>query len=294
MRRWGLLLVTNFLVSLTLSLLAMVVMMYLEIPFDSNGGLMFFFFIMGMGGSFISLMLSKTMAKRIMNIQPADPRGELAQKVRLLAKRARLRKAPEVYYYDSPEVNAFATGPSRNNSLVVVSTGLLEDMSNDEVEAVLAHEVSHIANGDMVTMALVQGVINTFAMLVSYIVSSAVMKALYGNNYRRYNTTMGNFFFHNFIYSLVYLAFSFLALPLVMAVSRWREYRADLSAARLVGKKKMIAALKVLKKTEEGLVRHDKSIDVMAISGKPNFMEWFSSHPPLDQRILSLRRARVA
>ena len=294
MRRWILLLVTNFLVMLTLSFLVQLVMAYLKIPFNSYVGLMFLCFVLGLGGSFISLMISKKMAKWIMKIVPADPHGELAQKVHFLAKRAGLEKTPEVYYYNSPEVNAFATGPSRNNALVAVSTGLLQSMSSDEAEAVLAHEVAHIANGDMVTMTLVQGVVNAFVMFISFIVSSIVMNALRGDDEEGHGGGIGDFFLYHFIHSLVYALFSFLSLPLVMGVSRWREYRADLGSARLVGKEKMIAALNALKKTQGSLARHDNSIDVMAISGKSNFMEWFSSHPPLDKRIDYLQRARVA
>lgn len=292
MRRWILLIITNLLVMLTLVLIANIVMAYFQIPFNSYTGLMIFCFILGMGGSFISLMLSKKMAKWIMQIQPADPHGELAQKVHLLAKRAGLNKTPEVYYYNSPEINAFATGPSRNNSLVAVSTGLLNDMSADEAEAVLAHEVSHIANGDMVTMTLVQGVVNAFVMFFSYIVSNIVMNALRGDDDE--GGGLGDFFLYYIIHSLVYTLLSFLSLPLVMGVSRWREYRADLGSARLVGKEKMIAALNALKRTQDGLTKHDKGIDVMAISGKPSgFLEWFSSHPPLDKRIDHLRKTRI-
>ena len=294
MRRYVLLIVTNLLVMMTLSIFAHFVLRYLQIPFNNYAGLMILCFIMGMGGSFISLMLSKTMAKWIMKIQPADPRGELAQKIHFLAKRAGLDKTPEVYYYNSPEVNAFATGPSRSNSLVAVSTGLLQNMSGDEAEAVLAHEVSHIANGDMVTMTLVQGVVNAFVMFVSYIVTNIVMNAMRGDDEEGHGGGIGDFFLYYIIHSVIYSLFSFLSLPLVMGVSRWREYRADLGSARLVGKEKMIAALEALKRTEGSLSRHDKSIDVMAISGKSNFMEWFSSHPPLEKRIDYLRRARVA
>ena len=293
MKRWILLFATNLLVMLTLSILAQFVLRYMGFSLNSYGTLMIFFFILGMGGSFVSLLLSKTMAKWIMKIVPADPQGELAQKVHFLAKRAGLEKTPEVYYYNSPEVNAFATGPSRNNSLVAVSTGLLQNMSSDEAEAVLAHEVSHIANGDMVTMTLVQGVVNAVVMFISYIVTNIVMNAMRGDDEEGGGGGIGDFFLYHIIHSLVYTAFSFLSLPLVMWVSRWREHRADLGSARLVGKEKMIAALNALKRTEHSLARHDKSIDVMAISGKSNFMEWFSSHPPLDKRIDYLNRAKV-
>ena len=165
-------------------------------------------------------------------------------------------------------------------------------MDNDEAEAVLAHEISHIANGDMVTMTLVQGVVNAFVMFISYIVSSMVMNALRGDDEER-GGGIGDFFLYHIIHSAVYMVFTFLSLPLVMGVSRWREYRADLGSARLVGKEKMIAALNALKRTQNNLARHDNAIDVMAISGKSSFMEWFSSHPPLDKRIEYLRNVRV-
>ena len=152
-------------------------------------------------------------------------------------------------------------------------------MNSEETEAVLAHEVSHIANGDMVTMTLVQGVVNTFVIFFSYIVTSIVMNVLQGDDDD--GGSVGDFFLYFIVNSVVHTVLSFLSLPLVMWVSRWREYRADLGSARLVGKEKMIAALEALKQTENNLARHDQAIDVMAISGKSSFMELFSSHPPL-------------
>ena len=289
MRRWILLIATNILVTMTLLILGSAIMRYMGISMGSYGGLMFFCFILGMGGSFASLLLSKRMAKWMMRLQPVDARGELAQKVHFLARRAGLEKSPEVYVYQSPEVNAFATGPSRNNSLVAVSTGLLERMDQAEAEAVLAHEVSHIANGDMVTMTLVQGVVNTFVIFFSYLVTQLIMNAMRGDDDDSPGG-IGDFFLFHIINNIVYAALSFLSLPLVMWVSRWREYRADLGSARLVGKEKMIAALEALKRTQGELASHDKGIEVMAISAKSGWVEWFSSHPPLEKRIAYLRR----
>ena len=280
---------TNILVVMSLSILAKTVLDYFQVPFDSYSYLIIWCFIGGIGGAFISLKLSKTMAKRVMGIVPADPRGELAQKIRFLAKRAGLKKSPEVYTYDCSEVNAFATGSSRNNSLVAVSTGLLENMNSDETEAVLAHEICHITNGDMVTMALVHGVVNSFVSLLTNIVMRFIMKGLGEKDSQRLRD---DWYLHHMLHHGFYACFSFLSLPIVMGFSRWREYRADVGAARLVGKKKMIAALQGLKKNHDTLMPwHNTSIAVMNISGKPSFLGWFSSHPSLDDRILNLRRA---
>ncbi len=293
MRRWVLLFVTNILVMIALSALAYVVMGYLGIQMGSHIGLFVFCFIFGMGGSFISLMISKWMAKKMMRLVPADNQPALVRKVHEFARRSGLDKMPEIYIYHSPEINAFATGPSRNNSLVAVSTGLMERMNEDEVDAVLAHEVGHIANGDMVTMTLVQGVVNSLAMFVAYLVSMAIMNAMRSDDDDG-PSGIGDFFLYHIIHSLVHAVVSFLALPLIMWVSRWREYRADAHSGRLVGKHKMIAALQALQANYGQLEKHDKSVEVMSISGRSSFMELFSSHPPLEKRIAALQGRTIA
>jgi heat shock protein HtpX len=284
---------TNLLVSITLLILANVVMAYFGVSYGSNLGLFILCFFLGMGGAFISLMISKWTAKRLMNLEPAAPGSALVQKVHSMAKKAGLDKMPEVYLYHSGEVNAFATGPSRNNSLVAVSTGLLNSMNEDEVEGVLAHEVSHIANGDMVTMTLVQGIVNTFVMMISYIATQFITNALRGDDDER-RGGFGNYFLYHLIHNLVYTLFSFLSLPIVMYVSRWREYRADYGSAKIVGKQKMISALQRLQSNNEKVEKHDKTIEVMAINSGGSFMELFSSHPPLNKRIEALQNERIA
>ena len=284
---------TNLLVTCTLLVIANIVMAYMGISFGSNAGLAIICFIMGMGGAFVSLMISGWMAKRTMGLEPAAPGSALVQKVHAMAKRSGLEGMPEVYIYNSPEVNAFATGRSRNNSLVAVSTGLLNSMNEDEVDGVLAHEVSHIANGDMVTMTLVQGIVNSFVMFVSYLATQFVMNAMRGDDDDN-RGGVGNYFLYHIIHNVVYTLFSFLSLPLVMYVSRWREYRADHGSARIVGKDKMIAALERLKNNTDSLEKHETAIEVMSINAKTSFAELFSSHPPLDKRIQALRSSRIA
>ncbi len=287
MKRWFFFIITNLLVSITLMILANIVMAYMGVQAGSYSGLFVFAFFLGLGGSFFSLMISKFIAKRFMNLEPAAPGSALVQRVHALARKSGLDEMPEVFLFQSPEVNAFATGPSRNNALVAVSTGLLNRMDDDEVEAVLAHEVSHIANGDMVTMALVQGIVNTFVIFISYVVSQIVMNAMRGDDDD--SRGIGDWFLYNIIHNIIYTLFSFLSLPLVMYVSRWREYRADYGAGQLVGKEKMIRALEKLKSSTDTLESHDKSVEVMAISAKSSFAEIFSSHPPLEKRIAALR-----
>lgn len=292
MKRWFFFFLTNLLVTLTLLIVANVAMAYFGVTFGSHTGLFIWCFVFGMGGAFISLFISKWIAIKTMGLQPAAKGSALVFKVHSMARKSGLAEMPEVFIYNSPEVNAFATGPSRNNALVAVSTGLLESMNEDEVDGVLAHEVSHIANGDMVTMTLVQGIVNTFVMVISYVATQVAMNAIRGDDDddRR---GFGDFFLYHMIHNAIYTLFSFLSLPLVMYVSRWREYRADYGSARLVGKEKMIAALERLRLSHDRVDKHEKSIEVMAINSREGFAEFFSSHPPLDKRILALREARI-
>ena len=292
MKRWILFFATNLLVMIALSFIAHLVMRYLGISSGSTTGLFIFCFILGMGGSFFSLMISKWVAKKTMGLIPADSHPFLVTKAHEFARRSGLEKMPEVYLYPSPEINAFATGSSRNNSLVAVSTGLLEKMTEEERDAVLAHEIGHIANGDMVTMTLVQGVVNSLAMFVAYLVSMAIMNALRrGDDDEGFSGGgIGDFFLYHIIHSVIHSLVSFLALPLIMWVSRWREYRADAHSGKLVGKASMIAALESLQRNYGQLGKHDKSVEVMAISSRSSFMELFSSHPPLEKRIAALRK----
>lgn len=256
-------------------------------------GLFIFCLFWGMGGAFINLMISKWMAKKLMGVTLLSETGqgaELVRRVHHLARKAGIDKMPEVGYYNSPEVNAFATGPSKNNSLVAVSSGLLQRMNDDEVEGVLAHEVAHIANGDMVTMTLVQGVMNAFVMFAARVVASIVSNALKDENGRG---GLGGFAYIGVVIVLDIL-FGLLAAPVVMGFSRYREYRADSGGARLAGKQKMIAALESLQGSLDRVDDSQKAFASMKISGKSRFAELFSSHPPLAKRIEALRRQTIA
>lgn len=290
-KRITLFLITNFLVTMTLYFIASLVMSYTGSSYGSSSGMILFFFIIGMGGSFVSLLISKWSVKRMMNLQEVAPGSELLRKVHRFAKESGLEGLPEVYVYQSAEVNAFATGPSRNKALVAVSSGLLDKMSEDEADAVLAHEVSHIANGDMITMTLIQGIVNSFVLFFSYIVTQIILNTIRGDDDEDSGSFGGGFMYY-IINNIVYTLLSFLSLPVVMYVSRWREYRADAGSARLVGKEKMIKALEALKLTVPELENKEKSVEVMAISSKEAFAELFSSHPPLEKRIKALRDYR--
>ncbi len=289
-RRYFLFLLTNILVVITTVITVNIIMSLFGIQLgDSYQSLMIFCFIWGMVGSFISLRLSKWIAIRTMSLKKIEAGGQYSHiysKVANIAKVAKLPKMPDVYIFASNDPNAFATGHSKSSSLVAVSTGLLEKMNDEEVEAVLAHEVAHIANGDMITMALVQGVVNSFVMFFSYIVTNIITNFLRGDDDE---FSMGDFFLHHFVYSLVHTVFAILAAPIVMFVSRQREYRADYGSAKFVGVNKMIAALEALKRHYPYLKpTKDNSLKVMGISSKGSFLELFSSHPTLDKRIKAL------
>lgn len=293
LKRIGLFLLTNILIMTVVGILLSVFNVGpIANAYGLNyGSLMAFCLIWGMAGSFISLMLSKFMAKRFMGLHEIDENdhrfGYLVKKVHFMAKESGLTKMPEVHIYESSDMNAFATGPSRNNSLVAVSTGLLSGMSEDEVDGVLAHEVAHIANGDMVTMALIQGVMNAFVMFAARVVTFVIDQAL------RRNDDDGEglgFFAYMIVYNLLNIVFGIMAAPVVMGFSRWREYRADAGSARIVGKEKMISALRALQRNYEMLKTPEGNMATLSISNKQAIVELFSSHPPLEKRIEALSK----
>ncbi|GAB59109.1 protease HtpX [Rheinheimera nanhaiensis] len=284
MKRVLLFLATNLAVILVLSIVLNIVFSFLGVDRSSIGGLLVFAAVFGFGGSFISLAMSKWMAKRSTGaVVIEQPRNATEQW--LVATVARQAKAagigmPEVAIYDSPEMNAFATGMNRNDALVAVSTGLLRNMREDEVEAVLAHEVSHIANGDMVTLTLIQGVVNTFVIFLARLVAGML------NNNSNNNQGGGLAYFATVI--VLELVFGVLASIIVMWFSRQREYRADAGAAKLEGNpNKMIAALERLKYNHES--RLEGSMMAFGIAGGGKKSELFLSHPPLEKRIAALR-----
>lgn len=290
MKRIALFLITNILV---LAMLSIAFTVFGLEPMASRQGLnltslLVISVIIGFGGSFISLAISKFAAKWMMGVKTIDPRTTdpdarwVLETTHELSRRAGLKKMPEVGIYDSPEVNAFATGPGRNNSLVAVSTGLLRSMNRDEVEGVLAHEVAHVANGDMVTMALLQGIVNTFVVAISRVVAWVAM---------RFVPEEAGVLVYYVVAFVAQIIFGILAMPIVMAFSRHREYRADAGAAALAGKAKMIAALERLRSSMELVDNRQPALATMKINGKGGMMALFSSHPPLEERIAKLRAA---
>lgn len=246
--------------------------------------------VIGMGGAFISLALSKWMAKRATGARVIERPANRTERWLLETVASQARRAgigmPEVAIYDAPEINAFATGMKRNDALVAVSTGLLANMSADEAEAVLAHEVSHVANGDMVTLTLIQGVVNTFVILLSRIVGHVVDRVVFRNA-----QGYGPGYFIAVIVAQVVL--SILATIVVMWFSRWREYRADAGGAHLAGRDKMIAALRRLRSSYGKEPRLPGEMAAFAISGRvgAGLARLLRSHPPLDDRIAALEAA---
>ena len=294
-KRIALFLLTNVLVISTASIILNVLGIgsYVTAYGLDYKGLMIFCLIWGMAGSFISLSLSRWMAKTMMGVHVVSPtgsHGELVRKVHEISRRAGLTTMPEVGIYESPVINAFATGRSRNSSLVAVSTGLLNKMNTDERDGVLAHEVAHIANGDMITMALLQGVINAFVMFLARVVAYFIQSSMRSND-RDGHSGVGGFAYIMTVWVLE-VVFGIMASVIVMAFSRWREFRADAGSAALVGKSKMIAALQALQR-DYGMMQetnYKANVQTMSISSKGSFFgNLFSSHPALDDRIKALQ-----
>lgn len=294
-KRIALFLVTNIAVLVLLS--ATMRMLGIERILDQSGtglnlqALLIVAGVIGFGGSFISLAISKWSAKMMTRAQVIErPRNEIEQwlvtTVRRQAEQAGIGM-PEVAVYDSPEVNAFATGMSRDNALVAVSTGLLRNMTRDEAEAVLAHEVSHVANGDMVTLALIQGVVNTFVIFLARIIGHVVDRVVFRNERGH-----GIGFWVTTIIAEIVLAL--LASIIVMWFSRQREFRADAGGAALAGRQKMIAALQRLQAAYQPSALPDQ-MKSFGISGGQGLglKRLFMSHPPLDERIEALRQAQA-
>jgi len=282
----------NILIITTLSITANLISTFFGIDLSGYGGLLVFCAIFGMGGAFISLASSKIMAKWMFGLQLIDPKTtdphsrQIVEVVHDLARKARLRKMPEVGVYKSEEVNAFATGPSKNSSLVAVSTGLLRHMSKDQVEGVLGHEVAHIANGDMVTMTLIQGVMNALVMFAARIIAGIISSQV--DERARWGV-------HFALVIVLQILLGFLGMIVVNYFSRFREYRADAGGARLAGRQKMIQALQALSRTTELVEQDHPSMASLKITGgnKGLIRRLFSTHPPIEERIERLKRVPV-
>jgi heat shock protein HtpX len=290
MKRILLFLATNLAVVVVLGIVANLLGVdhYLTAQGLNLGALLGFAAIMGFGGAFISLLMSKSIAKWSTGAQVIEQPGNAAERW-LVDAVARLASGagipmPEVAIYEG-EPNAFATGASRNSSLVAVSTGLLHTMSRDEVEAVLAHEVAHIANGDMVTLTLIQGVVNTFVVFLSRVVGYLVDSALRRNDQESSGPGIG----YMITTVVCDILFGVLASIIVAWFSRQREFRADAGAARLMGSPQpMVAALRRLGGLEAGEL--PQNVATAGIAGRPAWMALFASHPPIEDRIIALQR----
>lgn len=289
MKRIFLFVITNLaillMLSITLRLLGVDRILNEQGGIDFNS-LLIMSAVIGFGGSFISLAMSKWSAKNMTGAvvieQPSDPTERwLVETVRRHAERVGIGM-PEVAIYDAPDLNAFATGMDRDNSLVAVSTGLLHNMSKDEVEGVLAHEISHVANGDMVTLALIQGVVNTFVIFLSRVIGHFVDRVVFKTERENGPAFM-------IVTLIAQLVLGILASMIVMWFSRQREFRADAGGAQLAGRNKMISALERLKQWHEPAQLPERLAAFGISGGKGSVMNLFMSHPPLDVRIAALR-----
>src|SRR5262245_25392368 len=285
-KRIFLFLVTNLAIVLTLT----IVVSLLGVAGGPDlGSLAVFCLVWGMGGAFISLQMSRWIAKRATGVHLIDGRTGnsqldwLYQTVERLTRQANL-PMPEVGVYDSGEVNAFATGPSKNRSLVAVSTGLMRAMRPEEVEGVLAHEVSHIANGDMVTMTLLQGVMNAFVMFFARVIASAITRT---DDNRRGGG--GMYFLVVFVLQIV---LGILGSLVTAWFSRHREFRADAGGAHLAGRQRMLGALQRLAANHDAVDTSQQALATMKINGVRGWAAAFSTHPPLEERIAALQNQR--
>ncbi|MBD8067443.1 protease HtpX [Bacillus sp. PS06] len=287
-KRIFLLIATNILVMITIGIVLSILPIgnYIQNGQIEFTSLLAFSAVIGFTGAFMSLAMSRWMAKMMMGVKVLKEgdslthlERDLVEKVHRLSRAAGLTKMPEVGIYNSPEVNAFATGPSKSKSLVAVSTGLLQTMDEDAVEGVLAHEVAHIANGDMVTMTLLQGVVNTFVVFFARIAAWAVSR------FAREDLAPIVHFIAVIIFQIM---FSILGSLVVLAYSRYREFHADNGGADLAGKDKMIHALRSLQNYTGRVNNEQASLATLKINNKKASSMLFSSHPDLNERIRRL------
>lgn len=294
-KRFGFFILTNLLVMVTIGIVwSIVSAVFLPGVTDQVTTLMAFSLVFGMTGAFVSLLMSRWMAKKMHGVQVIDPKTRdpqmqwLVQKTHEYARRSHLPAMPEVGIYESPDVNAFATGPSKKKSLVAVSTGLLAQMTREEAEAVIGHEVAHIANGDMVTMTLIQGVVNTFAIFFSRLLASVI-----ASNVEERNRPMVQFL----VTIVGDIAFTLLGSMVVAWFSRRREFRADQGGSRLAGREHMIGALhklRLLSQRHQQIEDPKDSLAALKISHqrRGGVAGLFHTHPPLEVRIAALQGHR--
>lgn len=295
MMRIVLLVLTNLAIMVVLSITMSIIgaVFGIDMSHGSMGSILTIAVIFGFGGSFVSLLISKWMAKRSMGVQVIETPQTAQERWLVETVRRQAEKLgigmPEVGIFYSPDPNAFATGANRNNALVAVSQGLLDHMSADEVEAVLGHEMGHVANGDMVTQTLLQGVLNTFVIIFARVIGLAIDSALRGNNDEDRGPGLG--YFLGSMVAEIFL--SFVATAIVMWFSRWREFRADAAGADLAGRHKMIAALRRLQQAHavQDLPGEMAAFGIAGGLGT-GLRKIFMTHPPLEERIAALENAR--
>lgn len=281
LKRISLFLLINFAIIFVLNITVNIILAVLGIPYHSNAGILVWAAVFGFSGSLVSLFLSKSMALRSVGgtviTNPSNNTEKwLIETIKKQASQAKIAM-PEVAIYHSNDVNAFATGATKNNSLVAVSSALLEEMTADEAEAVLAHEISHIKNGDMITMTLLQGVLNTFVLFFARIIASSIAR-----------DSRNGWLVYMIVNIFLQFILSFLASMIAMWFSRHREFRADAGSANLVGKNKMIKALQKLQSLHEP-EELEGSLAAFMINGSSKVQALFMSHPPLEKRIEALR-----
>jgi len=296
-KRIGLFLIVNFLVVTTVSIIFNFVCQYLGIQFSQYGYYLAFYSVLGMGSAIVSLLMSKKMVKWKMKVQIIDPKNATGESKVLLdmvhhhARQAKIDKMPEFGIYESPQLNAFATGATKNNALVALSSGLVQRMSKDEIEGVIGHEIAHIANGDMVTMTLITGMMNTMVLFVARILADMIASKMSGGEGRR-----PNYFVFMGIYMALQMGLSMLGSIVVSYFSRRREYKADAGGAKYAGREKMIAALQALANNyaPQKVSKNEEAIAALKISGisKSTLAKLFSTHPPLEERIKALEQNR--
>ena len=298
-KRVFLLVVVNLLVITTITVVIGLLGVGRYLPSGGLAGLAVICLIWGFGGAFVSLALSRLMAKWFMGVKviPADTQDpdlrRLVATVHELARRAGLPALPEVGIYSSPEVNAFATGPSKSRALVAASTGLLQSMRSQEIEGVLGHEITHVANGDMVTMTLIQGVINAFVLFLAQLLALAVSQAMRSRDDR---DTGGGGFMQYLLFQVFQVVFSILGSLVVCWFSRLREFRADAGGARLAGRRNMIDALRALGRLHDPEIaaaeaQRSQAFQSLKISSaRRGMLALFATHPPLEERIARLEQ----
>ncbi|BAC24251.1 htpX [Wigglesworthia glossinidia endosymbiont of Glossina brevipalpis] len=278
------------LTNLSVMIIFGIILFITGIKSSSSFGLIIMSGVFGFGGSIISLLLSKYIAINSVNAKIIkNPKNDienwLFNTIKLQSQKANIG-TPDIAIYDAEDINAFATGPKKNSALIAVSTGLLNNMSKKEAEAVLAHEISHISNGDMITMTLIQGVVNTFVIFLSRVISKFIVNLFSTNKEDENSYESENSWSYFFISMALEVVFGILASIITFWFSRKREFYADAGSAEIVGKNNMIAALQKIKNTCEPNV--GKELLAFCINGKKSFNEIFMSHPPIDKRIQAL------